>query len=338
MRLVYDLVDNLQAVVLAARQVLEPNNTLRAYLPITNVDDIRYRLVQSQRLDVAAHARAFGTPSRQIARPGVVEVKGGLPAVSAIDTLTEGELYRARALAGMSNGNALANDVTAAAARTAIAVDNRYEILRGQVLATGVLAIDNGEVIQSADFGVPAANLFAAATPWTDPAADIIGDIETWSARYATSAGANPGRALTSRKVAGLMRRNAGVRQLLAANGQVPVLASVQAITNLLDAYGFPGVVTNDRIIAGVRVIPENRFILLPSVDDAPMGRTLLGITEQAVQLAGAGVLTAGQAPGVTVATLVQDHPIARHVNADAIGLPVLDRPDALVSATVGAF
>jgi hypothetical protein len=342
MRLVYDLIPDLQAVNLAARAVLDPNNLLRAYLPIQPVDDVRYRLEQVQRNDAVGAVRAFGTPSRQIRRQGVVEVRGGLPAVSAMDVLTETDLMRAQMMVGANQDvvDAMGLQVTSAAARTALAVDNAYELLRGSVLSTGILSVDNGEVIQSADFGVSSDNKLAAGTAWTTTAsADVIGDLMTWMDRYVTSAGVAPGVALTSRKVQGLMLRNAGLRALLAANGQVPAIASPLQLNQLLEAYGLPPILTYDRALddgsgTKTRIIPENRFIFLPAAGTR-VGATMQGITQQAVQLQQAGVLTASQVPGVSVATLVQDHPVAKFVNADSTGLPVIERPELLVTATV---
>lgn len=337
MRFIYDLVPDLRGVVLAARGVLDPGNRLRELaFPVREVEDVRYRLTQVQSVDTAGAVRAFGTPSRQIRRPGITELKGGLPAVSAIDTVTEGELYRARQLTGADVGDALEAEVIASAARVAIAVDNRFEILRGAVLSTGALSIDNGEVIQSASFGVPTANLPAAPVAWTDAAAVPLTNLMAWMDVYVASAGAEPGVILTSRRILGLLLRNAEIRGILAANGVTPSIASQGSLSNVLAAYGLPPITTYERQIDGARVIPDNRLIFLPA-DDARLGATVLGITEQAKQLTQARVLSAAETPGVTVATLIEDHPVARHVNADSIGLPVLEQPNRLLAATVAA-
>jgi hypothetical protein len=342
MRYVFDLVDNLRATVLAARQVQDPNNTLAQLFPYQTTDDLRYRLLQRQRVDVAGSVRAYSTPSREIRRGGVVEVKGELPAVSAITTFTESDLQRARLLAGIAaDGQALQNDVDAAAAEVATAVDNTYEILRGSVLVTGKLSIDNGEVIQQADYGVPTGNLPAAQIPWTDVEnAKVIDDLLGWQATYRRRGRGNPGRTTLTQRTLSLMRRNAQVRQLLGTTAGGTPLVTLDQLNAFLTSEGMPAITAdsiNERVIEGRRVIPDGAFVWTPNpATGGTFGNTLLGASEQGLQLLRAGVLeNAAEVPGVSVATLVEDHPPARMVNADSIGLPVVNTPETLFSATV---
>jgi limonene-1,2-epoxide hydrolase len=336
MRLVLDLVDNLRAINLAARQVLDPNNMLRAFLPVQPVEDVRYRLTQSQRVDVVGAVRALGTPSRQIRRPGVTEIRGGLPAISAMESLTETDLVRARTMAGLDVSGELTRSVAASSATTALAVDNSFELLRGSVLATGLLAVDNGEIVQSADFGVPAANRFAAGVSWLDTEnATAFDDYLAWAERYLRSAGGPAGACITTRTVWNLFLRNKQVREQFATGGVVPARVRPGDLAELLGSYGAPTMTTYERVIDRQRVWPEGRLTFLPGAGQTRVGSTLLGIPEQTVQLVGAQVLNAAEAPGVSVVTLVQDHPVSRHVNADSLGLPALERPEAIVCAKV---
>jgi hypothetical protein len=334
MRLVLDLVDNLRAINLAARQVLDPNNILRAYLPVQAVEDVRYRLTQSQRVDVVGAVRALGTPSRQIRRPGVTEIRGGLPAISAMESLTETDLVRARIMAGLDVSGELSRTVAASSATTALAVDNTFELLRGSTLATGLLAVDNGEVIQSADFGVPAANRFTAAVSWLDTEnAKAFDDYLAWSERFLRSSGGPAGVCITTRTMWNLFLRNKQVRSQFTTAGAVPDRVRPGDLAELLGSYQAPPMVTYERVIDRQRVWPEGRLSFLPGVGQTRVGSTLLGIPEQSVQLVSARVLNAAEAPGVSVVTLVEDHPVARHVNADSLGLPALERPEAIVVA-----
>src|SRR5690348_4385502 len=100
MRAVYDLVD-LRPVIAAARQLAFADDALEGYLPAVAVDDVDYRLGRSNRLDQTVPPRALDTPAAIIARPGAIEVRGGLPAFSALDLLTESDLQKAQRLAGL---------------------------------------------------------------------------------------------------------------------------------------------------------------------------------------------------------------------------------------------
>lgn len=336
MRLVLDLIDDLRAVNLASRLVVEPNNTLSAYLPVQPVEDVRYRLTQGARLDTAGSVRAFGTPSRQIRRPGVTELRGGLPAISAMETLTEGDMIRARLMAGLDVSGELTRTVAASATSTALAVDNAYELLRGSVLSTGALAVDNGEIIQSADFGVSTSNKFTAGTSWTaTETAAAFTDLRAWAQRYLRSAGAPAGVIVTTLEVYNLILLNKQVRELTAAGGVTPALADPALMASKFAVYGIPPIVVNERVIDAQRAWPEGRLSLLPGLGATVVGHTLQGVSEQSVQLVTGQILSVAEAPGVSVATLIEDHPIARHVNADSIGLPAIENPRAIVVAKV---
>lgn len=336
MQLVDDLVPDYAATILAARQIYGEGQSLRNLFPITPVEDVRYRLAQRRPVDVVGAVRNFDTPSRQIRRGGVITIQGELPAVSAIDTLLESDLIRVRQLAGQPIASLLGDQVTESAARVAIAIDNAYERMRGQVLSTGTLAIDTGdEFIQAIDFGVPDENRYTAETLWSDEDADPVDDLVKWADLYAdtTQSGSYPATALTSRRVFQTMLRHPKVLALFGVQGVAPALVTPDGLNGLLAAYGLPQFVVFDRRVDGVRTTADNVITFLPG--DGPIGATYLGVTEQAITLAGRGVLTAGQTAGVTVATLISDHPIQRHVNGDALGLPVLQRSESVAFATV---
>lgn len=341
MRYVFDLVDNLRATILAARQVQDPNNRLAGLFPYQTTADLRFRLLQRQRVDPVGAVRAYSTPSREIRRAGVVEVKGELPAVSAITSFTESDLQRARLLAGIAaDGEAVQNDVDTAAADVARAVDNTYEILRGSVLTTGRLTIDNGEIIQEADYGVPDENLVTPAVPWTDTTnATPIDDLLAWQTAYLRNGRGQPGQVTTTQRTVSLLRRNAQVRQMLATTAGGTPLVTLDALNAFLTSEGLPAIRpsdVNERVIDGTRVIRDGAFVWTPNpATGGAFGNTLLGVSEQGLQLRAAGVLEASEVPGVSVATLVEDHPPARFVNADSIGLPTINAPETLFVATV---
>lgn len=338
MRLALDLMPNPLATILAARQRFDEQNTLRNVFPVETTTDVRFRLLQRKRVDPVGAVRALSTPAREIQRAGVIEVRGGIPAVSAITRFTESDLQQSRILSGLDTDIAtLEADVNEAAGRVAIAVDNTYELLRGAVLTTGRLSINNGEAIQEADFGVPAGNFVTPAKPWSDPTALVLDDWEAWANAYLETAGVLPTTCYTTRRTIAYLRRNEQIRQLLGTTAGGTPLVTLDAINNHLASEGLPTIAVGnlqERRIGGRRVFAEGKFVWTTG---AQIGRTIQGVAERAVQLTRAQVLPAAQAPGVVVATLVEDEPVARHVVADSSGLPVIDRPDELFVATVAA-
>ncbi|HXH57731.1 major capsid protein [Iamia sp.] len=324
-----DLVPDLQAVILAAREQLDARNTLRRFLPVVNVQDVSYRLGRAQRLDQTAPVRALDAPATPIRRPGVVDVKGDLPAVTPIEYITETDLTIARRLAGISVD--LAPSVANAARRVAEVVDNTFEQMRGQALSTGIvsLQLEDGNV-RPVDFGVPAGQKLTPAVAWN--AAGYTGDpfaeMEAFHTVFGAAAGSDAGIIITSRRVVSVI-----ATKLRAKYPQQPIGAAT--IAGELALRNLPQIVTYDRTLTNqdgtrTRVFPEGSMTFLPP-EDVPVGRTELGVTQEAVQQVEGRVLTADQAAGLTIVTLGQDNPVQRAVKGAAIGLPVIQDTDAIV-------
>jgi len=327
---IIDLVPDLQAVILAAREQRDARNTLAQFLPNVNVQDVSYRLGRAQRLDQTVPVRALDAPATPIRRPGVLDVKGDLPAITPIEYLTEDDLTRARRLAGVNVD--LAPSVATGAKRVALAVDNTFEMMRGQALATGVvsLQLEDGNV-RPVDFGVPNGQKFGPGTVAFNAAGyagDPFAELEGWHSAYLNAAGTYAGVMLTSTRlvsILGTFLRNKYPNQPIG----IATVAGELALRNL------PPIATYDRTMtdaAGVRrrVYPEGSVTFLPAAD-APIGRTELGITQESVQQVQGNVLTAAQAPGLTIVTLGQDNPVQRAVKGAAIGMPVIQDTDAIV-------
>ncbi len=335
MRIVTDMLD-LQAATIAIRELAFPENLLEAYMPSVERESVDYRLVSGSRFNRATVVRAFDAPTPIIGRPGLMETKGGLPAISAMDVITETDAIRARRLAGIGNSDLVANNAAAVIARTTSTVQNKYELLRGQALSTGMIVIAENGVQQTADFDVPAANKVTRALAWTDPAADILNELFTWHQVYVDSAGESAGVILTSNRVWQLMLRNDAVRALFSP---MPSIITPESLNGILQAYGLPRVVTYERKIEDVtgtrqRVIAENRLIFLPTSDN-PVGETQFGLTEEAITLAERNVLMEDEGAGLVAVTMVNEDPVYKAGKTASIGLPVLQRNDALVTAVV---
>jgi hypothetical protein len=338
MRAVYDLVD-LQPVILAARQLAYQDQTLEAYLPAVEVEDIDYRLGRINRNDQTVPPRALDTPAIPIARQGLREVRGGLPAFSAIDTLTETDLFRARRLAGLPVDLQLS--ATTVAARTTLTIRNSVELLRGQALMTGTLSLNSNGVIESLDYGLPTTNKVAPATAWTDVNATALSDLLAWRDAYIGNAGGPPGLIFTSTRLRRLILANKQIIGAAYGTLQGRTYAAPADVDNLFAGLGLPNIRTFDRAlgvtqadgtVSLTRITPENRLAFLPA-DGQPIGRTEYGITQEAVELVGAGVLEQDQAPGIAVVTYIEDNPVQKSVASAALAIPVIGDPYQLLVA-----
>lgn len=336
---IIDLVPDLQPVILAARQVRDARNTLARFLPNVAVNGVSYRMGRRRRLDQTVPVRALDAPAVPIRQPGVLDVRGDLPAITPIINLSEqdltNEMIMARQLAGLNVDWEPA--VAAAAAQGALTVDNTLELMRGQLLSTGAITLQaaDTDVVHVVDFDVPGGQKVTPATKWTDgtgaPTGDPFRNLTDWHNLFIDASGGPAGVMLTTAKTS-LHLAN----RLQAAYPQQPVGAS--ALAGYLADRNLPPIATYDRRLEAydgtkTRVLPEGVIVFLPSAD-APVGRTELGITQEAVQQVQRQILTAEQAAGVTIVTLGQDNPVQRAVKAAAIGLPVLQDNDSIVIAS----
>lgn len=330
---IIDLVPDLRPVILAARQMRDDRNSLARFLPNVNVQAVSYRLGRRRRVDQTVPVRAIDAPATPIKRPGVLDVRGELPALTPIVDLSEQDLTNEMVLAQQLAG--LQVDwqpyVTAAAGQVALTVDNTLELMRGQVLSTGKVSLtaeDGGT--HEVDFEVPAANIITAAAVWdyNDPAA-VFADYSAGAEQFLDASGSEAGVALTTAKM-----------RILLVNAVQKLFPNAPVGSTELNAYlanrNLPPVVTHDRILVGEdgtksKVYPPGMITFLPSNDD-PVGRTELGVTQESVQQVQNRVLASAEAPGLTVVTLGQDNPVQRSVKGAAIGLPVLrDNEDIVI-------
>lgn len=327
-----DLVPDLRPVILAAREYRDDRNTLATYLPNTPVQAITYRLGRRKRVDQTVPIRAFDAPATPIRRPGVVDVRGELPAVTPIVDLSETDLNMEFVLAQQLAGLQVDYQpwVNAAAGLVAAAADNTFELMRGQALSTGVVSLTAEDgTVHEVDFEISSDQKIEV-TDTSDAA--FFTNLEAAHEVFLDTSGAPAGVALTTSKV-----YRKALKALQTLFPQQPVGA-----TNLnayLGERGLPIFVTNDRTLRDedgnrTRIYPEGFLTFLPAGDT--VGRTELGVTQEAVQQVQNRVLTAKEAPGLTIVTLGQDNPVQRSVKGAAVGLPVIqDNEDIVILSEI---
>lgn len=318
-----DLVPDLRPVILAAREHRDARNTLAQFLPNVAVQAITYRLGRRKRVDQVVPIRAFDAPATPIKRPGVVDVRGDLPAVTPMVDLSETDLNMEFILAQQLAGQQVDWQpwVNAAAGLVAITADNTFELMRGQALSTGVVSLTAEDgAVHEVDFDVPEDSKIAVAEAWSvDPSA-VFTDLAAAHEVHQDTSGAPAGVALTTAKVYRTM-----LNALALKYPQSPVGAT--ELNAYLANQNLPAVTTYDRTLRAengsrTRIYPEGHLTFLPG--DGPVGRTELGVTQESVQQVQNRVITAAEAPGLTIITLGQDNPVQRAVKGAAVGLPVI--------------
>lgn len=342
MRLVFDVVD-VPALVQFVRELVFPQFSLSRFLPARTVEDIEYRIVRNKRSQVrVAKFRAFDAESPIGARPSVEDQRGALPPISEKMPLTEGERLQLERLYRELNQR-LVDQVFDDATLLAQRVQARLELARGEALSTGLITInENGLLLDAIDYGIPAAHQVTPAVLFSDQVnADPLENLLDWQETYVSTNGFQPGVILTSTPVRANMLRNQKIRELVhgpASNAGVVSNADLGAV---LEAHGLPPIEVYDRKVIDatgteVRVIAEDRLLFLPG-ENGQVGETQMGVTAEALELASQQDVdfSVEDAPGIIAVTYKSEDPVTRWTKAAAIGLPVIEDPDAILTADV---
>jgi len=335
MPLITDVVD--PAVLTgAAREIPDPATyTLADLLPNVEVDDDEYTITAATvtRGGVASY-RAFDTPTPIGRRAASMVVsRGQYPMLGNKLPIGEYERLRVRRAQGASIENQLVRQVYDDTRTNVLAIRARLERARGQVLSTGrltlVRAVDNGLDL-TVDYQVPASQLNVAPVGvlWPNPAADFFGDLERWITAYSlgNDKGELPGRITTSRRMMNLARANSQVIRAIYGPSATEGRITPDQVNQVLADQGFPALSTNDVMIGGVRVIPDNKVILTPS-NAEDLGRTEFGITVDALDLVENQNVDfkIADAPGITAVMWKEEiDPPTTSSKATAGSLPVL--------------
>jgi hypothetical protein len=312
---------------------------LAQWLPNSTVDDLVYRFTRGgEGLLDAATFRSYDAESPIGSRPGATRVTGELPPISRKIRLGEYDRLRARAAGNPQIVAGLLSD----AERMTRQVAARIELARGQALVTGTIALNENGVVATVDFGRAAGHTVSAGTVWSNPAATIIANINTWRQTYIDSNGEPPAVMVGSTAILGYMLANTEIRTLAGSIAGTPALVSQQALGQVLTAFGLPPFFVYDAQVrvAGVatRVVAADKLLLLPA-PTAPdneagtdLGTTMYGTTAESLDPR-YGV--EGDEPGIVAGAYSSEDPISIWTKAAAIALPVLVNPNLSFCADV---
>lgn len=322
-----------------ALYALEVNEfQLSQWLPSSNVDDIDYRFTRGgEGLAQAATFRNYDTPSRFGSRPGTTRVTGSLPPISRQIKLGEYDRLKLR----QASNDAVVNEIFNDADRMVRAVAARMELARGEALVTGKVAISEGGVVATADYGRTAGHTVAAGTDWnTIATATPLTNMIAWADTYEATNGQRPETALTSRRVLRLLTRNAEIIDAIKGNAAGATRVNLAELNDLLVSEGLPSIETYDaKVLVGnttTRIIAEDKFLFLPAKGEGNgLGGTLWGTTSESLEPEYG--LGDEERAGVVVGVYKQPNPVAHFTNAAGIGLPVLANPDLTFCADVTA-
>lgn len=342
MAIVFDITDLAQLTEFSRRDVPTPSNfTLNQFLPDVTIDGIEVDLGVLTQTNRAAKYRAYDVETPIGKRDTFTTSKVKIPPVGQKLVVGEYEtiqLAKARSQGGTSGQ--LVNQIYDDTANNVRAIRARAELARGDVLSDGkfTLSAENGLTLEY-DAGVDASHIVSASTSFaTVASADPVAEMRGWQQTYIDDAGEPAAFALTSTVVLGYLLRNAAIRSLVGSVTGAPNIVTQDQLNQVLNAHGLPQVVTYDARVdvdgSSTRPIANDKMIFLPA-NGRSLGRTVWGITAEALELVEAGYMRIDDAPGITSVTLKDGDPVKVWSKSTATSMPVIDDPRKILIADV---
>lgn len=207
------------------------------------------------------------------------------------------------------------------------------ERMRMMALTTGTIVMSSNGQLYEYDYGMPEAHKVNATADWSDPTADIMGDIRTGISLINTDTGVTVKRAVCSSKVFGYMRANDAIKKsilvLTNGSGWISDAKLKQFLKDELEL----DVVTNDKMYKDEsnktqRYVEEDVFVMFP---DGELGNTWFGTTpEESDLMAGAAANVTITDTGVAVTTMPKADPVQVETKVTQICLPDFPTADQI--------
>lgn len=223
---------------------------------------------------------------------------------------------------------------------------NRMELARGDALTDfkfTMLGPDADEPAGlEADFGAPAGHLVTAAVPWSTTATALaLSELIAWHDQWvADNNNSSAGAIWTSTKVARFMQRNAEFINAKAGAAAGRTRLTRTELNDVLDSENLPPIRIQEGKVdvdgATVPLIPDDRLLFVPSLPGA-LGYTAWGVSATALELVGSreSDLSFEDAPGIVGVVEKTGPPYRQFTYVDAVGMPVITNPKALLVADV---
>lgn len=215
------------------------------------------------------------------------------------------------------------------------------EQMRMQLLTTGQISIASNGQAYDYDYGIDESQKATVSTSWSDPNADIIGDIRGWQDTIETSSGVRPTRAIVNRQTWGYMLKNVPIiKTIYALSDGTQYLSDARLRSYLSEELGIAITVYSKKFVdaSGVPVsyVPDDTFVLIP---DGNLGNTWFGTTPEESDLMGSNAVenVAIVDTGVAITTMKKADPVNVETKVTQICLPDFPVADQIFIADVTA-
>lgn len=209
----------------------------------------------------------------------------------------------------------------------------RREMMRMMALTTGSIAISaNGQDL-SYDYGVPEDHKGQASKSWSDPTADILGNIQKWQEKIETDTGVKPTRAVCNSKTWSYIKHNEAISKAIYVMAGGGILVSDAKVNSLLMEELGLEVVVYSKMYTGdagktVPYVPDDTFVLFPT---GKLGTTWFGTTPEESDLMGGSAANVSITDtGVAVCTSKKVDPVNVETKVSMVSLPSFETADQI--------
>lgn len=207
------------------------------------------------------------------------------------------------------------------------------EVMRMMVLTTGSIVVEGNGQVYEYDYNMPNNHKTTVKKSWSDPTADIMGDIRDAKQVILDDTGVTVSRAITTSKVVSYFRQNNMIRTSLAPIQNGGAWISDKRILAFLEEELDIQIVVNDKKYidtAGEKqnYVPDDVFVMFPSGN---LGNTWFGTTPEESDLLASSVANVSITDtGVAVTTITHVDPVNVETKVTQIVLPSLPMADSI--------
>ncbi|GAA4827984.1 major capsid protein [Paenibacillus vulneris] len=210
-----------------------------------------------------------------------------------------------------------------------------------QLLSTGKISIVANRLNYDYDYKMPANHkvTLTGTDKWSDPTANIVGDIKTWQDTVEDDTGVRPVNAICTRKTWNYILANNGIKlDMNPLGGQNIIMTDALMKQYLQNKLGLSVAVYNKKFAlqdgSSNLFFPDDYFTLIP---DGTLGNTYFGTTPEESDLMSGS--TAAEVSivntGVAITTIKEPHPVNVETVVSAITMPSFERIDNIFIAKV---
>lgn len=207
------------------------------------------------------------------------------------------------------------------------------ERMRMEMLTTGTITLASNGQAYSYDYGINDDQKKTVAISWSDPDADIIGEITNWVEEMKAK-GVNITRAICNSSVAKSFRTNTALKNAIYVFAQGTVNVTTDRALDYIynetgvSFYVYDNVYVNENE-EPVKYIPDNTVVFLP---DGTLGNTHTGVTPEESDLMNSLAADVSLVDGYIAVTTHKEHdPVTVEMKVSMVGLPSFERANEIL-------